>query len=147
MTEDTWEHIGGDEDARVGLRIERDPPPSFTVRTNDYTHRQWERDLRLWQAMAALAKNRQGGWLLRQLKRESRSAAVEIYEVLLANDGIELVIVAELDRWYEITQNQDQASKIQRVLHLAQRDMKQDPNFLSCVARRQLHYQKIGNAL
>ena len=36
-TAEVWEDIGGDEDARVGQRMERDPPPSFTTPTNNHT--------------------------------------------------------------------------------------------------------------
>ena len=35
-----WERIGGDDDARVGPRVGRDPLPSFTTPTNSYTYRQ-----------------------------------------------------------------------------------------------------------
>ena len=123
MAEENWEHVGGDDDARVAPRVERDPPPSFTAPTNSYTYRPRKRDLRLWQATTGLAKSRQGGGLLRQLKGESRTAAeVVMDDMLKTNDSIGL-----------ITESQDPASKIGRALHLAQRDSKQDPSFSSYV--------------
>ena len=112
MAKEIWEHSRSDDDARVGPRLERDPPLSFTSSANIYTNRQRKRDLRLWQATTALATNRQGGWLLRQLKAKSRSAAeLVIDEVLMSIDGID---------------KQDQASKIERTLYLTQGDMEQD---------------------
>ena len=42
MAEEMWEHIGDDDDARVGPRLERDPPPIFTTPANSYTHRQMQ---------------------------------------------------------------------------------------------------------
>ena len=68
-----------------------------------------------------------------------------IDEELVFHDGIDLII-GELDRCFEVTRNQDQASKIERALQLTQRDMKQDPNFLSCVTGRSLHFQQLKNA-
>ena len=89
---------------------------------------------------STVACNRQGGWLLRQLKRESRTAAeVVMDEVLVINGGIDLIIAD--------TQSQVQASKMERALHLAQRDLKQDPHFLSHVTRRKLHFQQLQNAV
>ena len=88
MAKEIWEHSRSDDDARVGPRLERDPPLSFTSSANSYTNRQRKRDLRLWQATTALATNRQGGWLLRQLKGKSRTAAeLVIDEVLMSIDG------------------------------------------------------------
>ena len=52
-----WERV--DEDTAVGPRFGQDPP-SFSEPTPSYTYRQWERDLRLWQATSSLQKNRQG---------------------------------------------------------------------------------------
>ena len=126
MAEEIWEHSRSDDDARVESRLERDPPLSFTSSTNSCTYRRRKRDLRLWQATTALATNRQGGWLLRQLKGESRTAAeLVIDEVLMSIDGIDL-LNADLDLCFEATQKQDQASKIERTLCLAQGDMEQD---------------------
>ena len=63
--------------ARQWERVGVDPPPSFSAPTlaYAYTNRQWKRDLRLWQATSSLQKDRQGGWLLRQLKGESRNSS------------------------------------------------------------------------
>ena len=59
----------------MGPRFVQDPPPSFSAPTLAYTYRQWERDLRLWQATSSLQKHEQGGWLLSQFKGESGTAA------------------------------------------------------------------------
>ena len=77
---------------------------------------------------------------MRQLKGESRTAA----EVVV--DGIELIL-AELDLCLEVSQNQDQALKIKRALYLAQRDTKQDPNFLASGSRRKVHVQQLDKIL
>ena len=96
-----WERV--DEDTTVGPRFGQDPPPSFSAPTLAYTYRQWERDLRLWQATSSLQKHRQGGWLLRQFKGESRTAGeVVMDDALVQDDGIDL-IVEELDRRWEVT--------------------------------------------
>ena len=53
---------------------------------------------RLWQATSSVQENRQGGWLLRQLKGESPTAAeVVMDDALIQDDGNDL-IVEELDR-------------------------------------------------
>ena len=54
MTE-VLEYVGGAEDALFGPRVERDPPPTFATSTNNYTYRQWKRDIGLLQAMTALS--------------------------------------------------------------------------------------------
>ena len=91
-----WERV--DEDTAVGPRFGQDPLPSFSAPTLAYTCRQLKRDLRLWQATSSLQKQRQGGWFLRQLKGESRTAAeVVMDDALVQDDGIHL-IVEELDR-------------------------------------------------
>ena len=98
MAEEIWEHSRSDDDARVGPPLERDPSRSLTSSASSYTNRQRKRDLRLWQATTALATNRQGGWLLRQLKGKRRTTPeLVIDEVLMSIDGID---------------KQDQASKI-----------------------------------
>ena len=108
-----WERI--DEDTAVGPRFGQDPPPSFSSPTLSYTYRQWKRDLRLWQATSSLQKNRQGGWLLRQLKGESRTAAEVVMDDALVQEDGNVLIVEELDQCWEVTQDQDQASKIEKV--------------------------------
>ena len=114
-----WERV--DEDTAVRPRFGQDPPPSFSAPTLVYTYRQWKRDLRFWQATSSLQKNRQGRWLLRQLKGESRTAAeVVMDDGLVQDDGIDL-IVEELDRCWEVTQDQDKASKIEKALYETQK--------------------------
>ena len=140
-----WERV--DEDTAVGPRFGQDPPPSFSAPTLAYTYRQWKRDLRQRQATSSLQKNRQGRWLLRQLKGESRTAAeVVMDDALVQDDGIDL-IVEELDRRWEVTQDQDKASKIEKALCETQRDVKMETTFMSHVARRKLNFQQLENAL
>ena len=63
----------------------------------------------LWQATSSLQKNRQGRWLLRQLKGEGRIAAeVVMDDAFVQDDGIDF-IVEELDRCWEVTQDQRQS--------------------------------------
>ena len=140
-----WERV--DEDSTVGPRFGQDPRPSFSAPTLAHTYRQWKRDLRLWQATSSLQKNRQVRWLLRQLTGECRIAAeVVMYDALLQDDGIDL-IVEELDRCWEVTQDQDKASKIEKALYETHRDVKMETKFMSCVARRTLNFQQLENAL
>ena len=56
-------------------------------------------------------------------------------------------IVEELDRCWEVTQDQDQASKIEKALFETQRDVKMETTFMSYVARRKLDFQQLENAL
>ena len=42
MAKEIWEDSRSDDDARVGPRLERDPPLSFTSSANSYTNRQRE---------------------------------------------------------------------------------------------------------
>ena len=56
-------------------------------------------------------------------------------------DGIDL-IVEELDRCWEITQDQDK-----KALNDTQRDVKMETTFMSFVARRKLNFQQLENAL
>ena len=60
--------------------------------------------------------------------------------------GIDL-IVEELDRCWEVTQDQDRASRIEKALFETQRDVKMETTFMSYVTRRKLHFQKLENAL
>ena len=93
-----------------------------------------------------LHKNWQKGWLLRQLKGESQIAAeVVMDDALVQDDGIDL-IVEELDRCWEFTQDQDKASKTEKALFETQRDVKMETTFMS-VARRMLNFQQLENAL
>ena len=67
-------------------------------------------------------------------------------EALVQDDGIDL-IVEELDRCWEVTQDQDKASKIEKALYETQRDVKMETTFMSYVARRKLNFQQLENAL
>ena len=101
-----WERV--DEDKAVGPRFGQDPPPSFSAPTPAYTYRQWKCDLRLWLATSSLQKNRQGRWLLRPLNGGSRTAAEVVMDDALIQDGGIDSIVGDLDRCWEVTQDQDQ---------------------------------------
>ena len=96
-----WERV--DEVTAVGPRFGQGPPPSFSAPTLANTYRQWKRDLRLWLATSSFQKNRQGGWLLRQLKGESRTAAEVVMAVaLVQDDGIDLIVEKirkSVERW------------------------------------------------
>ena len=94
-----------------------------------------------------VAEEPAGGWLWRQLKGECRTAAeVVMDDALVQDDGIDL-IVEELDRCWEVTQDQDQASKIEKALYETQRDVKMETTFMSYMARRKLNFQQLENAL
>ena len=67
-------------------------------------------------------------------------------DALVQDDGIDL-IVEELDRCWEVTQDQDQASKIEKAFFETQRDVKMETTFMSYVARRKLNFQQLENAL
>ena len=141
-----WERVG--EDTAVGPRFGQDPSPGFTSPTLAYTDRQWKRDFRLWQATSSLQKNRQEGWLLRQLKGESRIAAEVVMDdaLVVQEDGIDM-IVEELDRCWGVTQDQDKAGKIEKGLFETQRDVKTEATFMPYVAGRKLNFQQLENAL
>ena len=79
---------------------------------------------------------------MRQLKGESRTADEVVKDdAFLQDDGIDL-IVEELDRCWEVTQDQDKASKIEKALYETQRDVKMEKTFMSYVARRKLNFQQ-----
>ena len=83
---------------------------------------------------------------MRQVKGESRTAAeVVIDDALIRDNGIDL-IVEELDRCWEVTQDQDKASKIEKALYETQRDVKMETTFMSYVARRKHNFQQLENA-
>ena len=67
-------------------------------------------------------------------------------DALVQDDGVDL-IVAELDRCGEATQNQDRASKIEKALFETQRAVKVETTFMSYVARRKLNFQQLESAL
>ena len=65
------------------------------------------------------------------LKGESRIAAVVVMDdALVQDDGIDS-IVEELDRCWEVTQDQDKASNIEKGLFETQRDVKMERTFMS----------------
>ena len=67
-------------------------------------------------------------------------------DALVQDHGIDS-IVEELDRCWEVTQDQDKASKIEKALFQTQRDVKMETTFTSHVARRKLNFQELENAL
>ena len=67
-------------------------------------------------------------------------------DALVQDDGIDL-IVEELDRCWEVTQDQDKASKIEKALFETQRDVIMETTFMSFVAQRKLNFQQLENAL
>ena len=67
-------------------------------------------------------------------------------DALVQDDGIDL-IVEELDRCWEVTQDQDKASNIEKALNETQRDVKRETTFMSYVARMKLNFQQLENAM
>ena len=67
-------------------------------------------------------------------------------DALVQDDGIDL-IGEELDRCWEVTQDQDKASKVEKAIFETQRDVKMETTFMSHVARRKLNFQKLENAM
>ena len=67
-------------------------------------------------------------------------------DALVQDDGIGL-IVEELDRCWEVTQDQDRASNIEKAFFETQRDVKMETTFMSCVTRRKLNFQHLEHAL
>ena len=67
-------------------------------------------------------------------------------DALIQNGGIDS-IVGDLDRCWEVTQDQDKASKIEKALLETQRDVKTETTFMSYVARRKLNFQQLESAL
>ena len=75
-----------------------------------------------------------------QLKNEYRTRAEAVMDdALIQDDGIDL-IVEELDRCWEVTQDQDKAAKIEKALYETQRDVKTETTFMSYVARGKLNF-------
>ena len=133
-----WERA--DDDTAVEPRFGQDPPPTFSVPTLSSTYRQWKRHVQLWQATSSLQKNRQERWLLRQLQGESRTEVeVVMNDALVQDDGTDL-IVEELYQCWEVTHDQDTASKIEKALYETQRDVKMETTFTFYVARRKLNF-------
>ena len=67
-------------------------------------------------------------------------------DALVQDDGIDM-IVEELDRCWEVTQDQDKSVKIEKGLVETQRDVKTEATFMSYVARRKLNCQQLENVL
>ena len=67
-------------------------------------------------------------------------------DALVQVDGIDL-IVEELDRCWEVTQDQDKVSIIEKALFETQRDVKMETTIMSYVARRKLDFQQLESAL
>ena len=107
-----WERV--DEETAVGPRFGQDPPPSFSASTLSYTYRQWKRDLR------PLASD--------FIVAEEPAAEVVMDDALVQDDGIDLN-VEELDRCWEVTQDQDKASKIEKAFFETQRDVTNGNDF------------------
>ena len=85
-----------------------------------------------------VAENRQG--MAFGIKRESRTGAEAVMDdALIQDDGTER-IVEELDRCWEVTQDQDKAAKIEKALYETHRDVKTETTFMSYVARGKLNY-------
>ena len=53
----------------------------------------------------------------------------------------------ELDRCWEVTQNQDKASKIEKGIYETHGDVKMETTFMSYVTRRKLNFQQLENVL
>ena len=83
---------------------------------------------------------------MRQLKGESRTAAEVVMDDALVQDDGTALIAEELDRCWEVTQDQDKASKIEKAPFETQRDVKTETTFMSHVARRKLNFQQLENA-
>ena len=64
-------------------------------------------------------------------------------DALVQDDGIDLILEG-LDRCWEVTQDQDKASKIEKALFETQRDVKMETTY---VARKKLNFQQLENAL
>ena len=122
-----WERV--DEDLQLDHGLDR-----IHLRASQRQHQRTLVDLRMSQAPSSWQKKRQGGWGLRQL------AEVILDDALIQDDGFYL-IKGEPDRCWEVTQDQDKASKIEKALLETQRDVKTDINFMY-VARRKLNIQQ-----
>ena len=68
-------------------------------------------------------------------------------DAMRQHDGIDLIVVEELDRCWEVMQDQDYASKIEKALNETQRDPKTETTFMSYLTRRKLNFQQLDDAL
>ena len=77
---------------------DKDPAPAFSGHSDEYTYKQWKRDLALWRSGTRLLPEQQGPSVLRQLRGEARAAAdVVSNERLTSASGLEFIVI-ELDR-------------------------------------------------
>ena len=98
-----------DEDTAMGPRFGQDPPPISNTGVHIPT---------IETRSSTLAGN--------LIVAEGRTAAeVVMDDALVQDDGIDL-IVEELDRCWEVTQDQDKASKIEKALYGTRRDVKME---------------------
>ena len=67
-------------------------------------------------------------------------------EALMQDDGIDLIVV-ELDRCWEVTQDQDKSSKIEKALYETHSGPKTETTFVSHVTRRKLNLRQLESAL
>ena len=134
-------------DTAVGPRFGQDPLPSFSAPTPVVHLPTMEARPSTLAGDLIAAEEPAGGWLLRQFKGETRTAAeVVMDDALIQDDGVDL-IVEELDRCWEVTQDQDKALKIEKALYETQKDVKTETTLMSYVVRRKLNFQQLDNAL
>ena len=137
-----WERV--DEDTAVRPRFGLDPPPSFVLSANSGVHLPTMDarpptlggDLIVAEELAGemTAPRRKPDWQQRSSWTMRRSMGVGL-------------VVEELDRCWEVTQDQDKAAKIEKTLNETQMDVKTETTFMSYVARRKINFQQLENAL
>ena len=108
-----------EEDTPVSPRFDRDPPPELP---ND-------------RAAGFCASSKVRARLQQRLSWTRHRCKTTV------------LIVAELDRCWAVTQDHHKASEIERVLHETQTDPKTETTFVSHSARRELNCQQLDNAL
>ena len=135
------------DDARVGLRMERDRSPGFTPPTNSNTYSNGSEtfDFGRQQQHQRGTDHVHGCWddwevkvARRQNSRWTKCSWHWWHRFDHRRSG---------QRLRRYTQSQDHASKIERALCSAQWDLKQDPNFQFYVIRRKLLVQLMENAM
>ena len=137
-----WERV--DEDTTVGPRFGQDPPPSFSAPTLAYTYRQRSSIL----AGNSIVAETPAGWMAFETaqRRESDCSRGRHGRCVGTGHAIDL-IVEELDRCWEVSQDQDKASKIEKGIYETHRDVKMETTFMSYVTRRKLNFQQLDNVL
>ena len=79
---------------------DRDPPPSRDGMRPEITYKIFREDLKIWVGSADIAKNRQGGKVLRRLTDDARLAMEDLTEEqILSESGVDLII-ATLGEYY-----------------------------------------------